>query len=489
MTQEGTVLRCPHGRHPWGRSALAGAAVIAVGLCLGWSLRPVPPAPALRFRVSEETLDETGRFSGQGLAMSPDGRHVAWGRHQGSTGRLVVDGTPSRTCGDLLQAPCFATAPGSGLYAYVAQRDGLQVVVWGRVGGKEVESRGYLRVSDIVFSADGEHLAWLVSGDDWMLGAPGDRETFVVVDGLEGPSYARVWDLAISPHGDRVAYGAGAERPAPAAGSGTSVPAGAPPGSWRCVMVIDGREGPSCGHVTRPIFSPDGRRLAYTAYRDRRQFLVVDGVEGPAYKAVNYERTVFSPDGRRVAYGAQRGDESLLVLDGVEGPAFRGAGKSFGFGGPVFSPDSRRVAYVARRGEKWVPVVDGVAGTSYAGVWGLQFSPDSRRLVYTASRRARNPLQPFVVLDGTPQRRYAEVSVRIFSPDSQHLAYAGRRRDGHWQVIVDGQEAVDLGAVENGTPLLAFTAPDSLAVVCVRQGNLQRVVVEMQFQGGTGAPQ
>ncbi|HOK09764.1 MAG TPA: hypothetical protein PLJ10_08900, partial [Candidatus Hydrogenedens sp.] len=73
---------------------------------------------------------------------------------------------------------------------------------------------------------------------------------------------------------------------------------------------------------------------------------------------------IFSPDSRRVAYSAKRGDKWVVVVDGVEGKEYDGIGA----GSLIFSPDSRRVAYSAKRGGKWVVVVDGVEGKEYGVV-------------------------------------------------------------------------------------------------------------------------
>ena len=71
----------------------------------------------------------------------------------------------------------------------------------------------------------------------------------------------------------------------------------------------------------RPLFSPDSRRLAYVAYRTVSQqifrylqpvripvkhFLVVDGNEGEPFDRIVHGSVVFSPDSRRVAYSAER---------------------------------------------------------------------------------------------------------------------------------------------------------------------------------------
>src|SRR5207302_11284832 len=43
------------------------------------------------------------------------------------------------------------------------------------------------------------------------------------------------------------------------------------------VMVLDGKPGAKYGFVERPLFSPDGKRLAFIAFADNEVFWVVDG--------------------------------------------------------------------------------------------------------------------------------------------------------------------------------------------------------------------
>ena len=91
-----------------------------------------------------------------------------------------------------------------------------------------------------------------------------------------------------------------------------------------------------------PIFSPDSKRLAYTARSDRGNgFVVVDGKEGKIYDDVH--RPIFSSDSKRVAYVATSGDKYFVVVDGNEGKKYvlpNYPSNSFA----TFSPDSKHVA-------------------------------------------------------------------------------------------------------------------------------------------------
>ncbi|HYL11749.1 MAG TPA: hypothetical protein VEV41_01865 [Terriglobales bacterium] len=99
--------------------------------------------------------------------------------------------------------------------------------------------------------------------------------------------------------------------------------------------------------------------------------MVVDGKAGAKYDAIGEGAPIFSPDGKRVAYAAQKGAKLFVVVDGKAGAEY----DTIGGGTLVFSPDGKRVAYGARKGANWLVVVDGQEGAEYAWIGTLSFSP------------------------------------------------------------------------------------------------------------------
>jgi Tol biopolymer transport system component len=100
--------------------------------------------------------------------------------------------------------------------------------------------------------------------------------------------------------------------------------------------------------------------------------VVVDGKAGTEYDDIP-SPPIFSPDGKRVAYGVKKGEKQLVVVDGKAGKEYDEISGGFPpiklapvrFSAVVFSPDGKRVAYAAKNGEKWLVVVDGHAGEEY----------------------------------------------------------------------------------------------------------------------------
>lgn len=148
-------------------------------------------------------------------------------------------------------------------------------------------------------------------------------------------------------------------------------------GKWR--TVVGDAEGPEYYGVVNdvPVFSPDGDRIAYPAmkdfgggHRDRRSMM--DGkwvmvvsrmgkpdvvTEGPVYDMV--VTPVFSPDGRRIAYRARKGTMEkarrfIVIADAETGKVIEEGPVGDEIWPPVWSADGKAAAYGARHGrELW----------------------------------------------------------------------------------------------------------------------------------------
>src|SRR6185436_7438542 len=121
-------------------------------------------------------------------------------------------------------------------------------------------------------------------------------------------------------------------------------------------VVVDGVGGRAYEAASAPVFSPDGKHVAYKAKEGKRWFVVLDGQEQKGFDALGSGKIVFSADSRRMAYVARSGAKWSVIVDGNESV------HDDVINDPVFSPDSRRVAYVMREGNQWITVVDGQRG-------------------------------------------------------------------------------------------------------------------------------
>jgi WD40 repeat protein len=270
--------------------------------------------------------------------FSPDSRRVAYRAVQGgkmsvgmsTVGRIhalvVVDGVEGPGY-DLVSRPVFS--PDSAHIAYSAVTGKRGRVVLDGVAGEEYDA-----VSSPVFSPDSQRVAYAASRGKEVLVVNGTQVTPVSADNAV--------DLAFSPDGRRLAYKANRGK--------------------QFFVVVDGSEGPSADSIGTVVFSPDGR-LSYLGRQDKAAFVVIEGA-APRRHAANTKvgDPVFSSDGRRLAYAIDEGKKERVIVDGRADKDYDEIGRV------VFSPDGRHVAYDARQGQKWHLVVDEADGPEYPEV-------------------------------------------------------------------------------------------------------------------------
>jgi WD40 repeat protein len=318
----------------------------------------------------------------------------------------------------------------------------------------------------LTVSPDGKRVAYTVhkaASKGWLALAPlmvGRNDAAkAVVDGVEGPEYEGLSRPVFSPDGRRVAY--------EALRGGKFAVGAAKVGNTRQMVVIDGVEGPPYEGVGSPVFSPDSRHIAYwahTASGEKRSHVVLDDSEGEKYDRV--ADPVFSPDSQRVAYVAWHGKQTFLV-NGAQVTAAEAADDTSDV---VFSPDGRRVAYIAKRGKRLFVIVDGVAGAAYDKIGLPVFSLDGR-LGYAA----RQGKKAFMVIEGAGPREqtpYVQLGDPLFSPDGRRVAYLAF--DGKKELVVDNGIA---GKPYDEVGRLVFSPDGQHLAFEARQGSKWHLVV------------
>ena len=419
--------------------------------------------------------------------ISGDNLHIAWSQLT-QNGKLVVviDGQAEPEEYDDIGLIIFS--PDVNRIAYPAKRGSKWVMVADGQAGPEYDD---IALSGTVFSPDSKHLVYGArKGDKW----------FVVLDGKAGPESGRdnIGYFIFSPDSSRLVYAAGKAN--------------------RQYLVVDGLAGPVYERAGEPVFSPNGRHLAYlVATKDaeldkEQQFVVLDGKEGKKYDGV--KKPIFSKDSKHIAYSVMKGPKRMVVVDGKEGPEFEmlPAIDIFTFGpndsriayivlkgdkgavvvdqqeGPeydaiilhslVLSPDGESYAYVASKGDKWFVVWNGKEGPEYdiIAIGSPVFSPNGEDLMYAAAKDNKW----FLVLNGEPiEYDYDDIGdTFLFSPDGRHFVYAALKND-EWFLVVDDQAGPPYDQVSKP----AFKA-DRIEYLAERDGWILRCRRFLQSEAG-----
>ena len=148
-----------------------------------------------------------------------------------------------------------------------------------------------------------------------------------------------------------------------------------------------------------PVWSPDGRRIAFDSDRDGNWEIYVMNADGSGVTRLTDNDAAdgfpaWSPDGRRITFDSDRdGNWEIYVMnaDGSGVARLTDNGAADGF--PAWSPDGRRIAFESNRDgnvEIYLmnPDGSGVVRLTYNGAadFSPAWSPDGRRIAFYSNR-------------------------------------------------------------------------------------------------------
>ncbi len=147
--------------------------------------------------------------------------------------------------------------------------------------------------------------------------------------------------------------------------------------------------------IISPVWSPDGRRLAYVSFENKKPVVYVHSlVDGKRHVVANFKGSnsapAWSPDGARLAVALSRDGGSQLFVVNADGSGVRRLSSSGGIDTePRFAPDGQSIYFTSDRGGSPQIYRMGANGgdaqrVTFDGTYNVspRISPDGRKLAY-----------------------------------------------------------------------------------------------------------
>ena len=242
------------------------------------------------FTKEDITLDDYfGLEVSMPFLFSPDSKRLAFVRQMSGGWCVIVDSLHQKKYDNiLLGTPIFS--PDSKKIVYAAVQDDRSFIVLDGVEGTHYDG---LDGETITFSLDSKRLAFACKKNGkWHIDLDGELS--------EGYDDIGIGSLVFSSNSKRLVYTAQKQ------------------GKW--IVVLDGQEIAAYDRLVEKslAFSPDSKKLAFAAARDDGFVVVDDGRESIVYEALAIP-PVYSPNGKYLAFGAQTGLEQYVVINSQEG--------------------------------------------------------------------------------------------------------------------------------------------------------------------------
>ena len=219
-----------------------------------------------------------------------------------------------------------------------------------------------------------------------------------------------------------------------------------------------------------PAWSPDGRKIAFSRWRDPWGIYLIDQDGSGEERVVDSIRTkevAWSPDGVRIAFTINHGtseptevcffgfcftipprfNAQIWVANLQTGELLSLPLDDRVVHAPTWSPASDRIVFAGRQGLAWIDLNDMEQGRfASSSAWDSSplFSPDGRQITFMG--RVHNRWEIFVMnADGSGRRQLTHSDPELeappsnvapaWSPDARSVAFLSNR-DGLWRIYV-----------------------------------------------------
>jgi len=343
------AARLRHGRRRWPLVALAAAIVAGAALL-------ATPALGIGDRLLDLIQATPARPEVQSPVWSRDGRRIAFVSRRDGKALYVMnaDGSGLRIVARVRQLAAPAWSPDGRRIAFQGGRDRqsltLYVVNADGSGQRTLARRG----NAPAWSPDGQRIAFLSVTKLYVANADGSGHRTLARVGN-----GRTASLAWSPDGRKLLFlveHSFSHSPRCDFCSRLYVLNADGSGLRDLTQKLGMSRGPGAGPASDPVWSPDGRMLAFVRRNTRLGVYVVNadgsGVRNLTPKPLGaaYAAPAWSPDGRKIAFASERDADSEIYLMNADGSGQRSLTLNLAYDGdPAWSPDGKKITFVSNR--------------------------------------------------------------------------------------------------------------------------------------------